>query len=246
MIKNSIPPLRPVMAAAVAGSFLMLVFGLTYRVLAARLAAPADVAPIAPAALEQFPRQMGDWNGEDVPIDEATVRATDTDAHLNRRYGRHGGLESVMFYVACGVKVRDLMPHRPEVCYVGAGWTSVGRHSLELPLNDGRKLPCNVLQFARGAFSTQKIAVLDYYLVDGEYCRDVSLLRSKAWHGSGAVRYVAQVQIATPVTATLNADAAVRIVSDFAVESALSTARLFENPEKPQGSDEFHKAIKEE
>jgi EpsI family protein len=243
MTNNGEPNRRPITAAAVAGSFLMLVFGLMYRVVAAQLAAPVNADPIQPTALDRFPAQMGDWSGEDVPLDEATVRATDTDAHLNRRYSRGGGLEAVSFYVACGVKTRDLMPHRPEVCYIGAGWTRIDRRSLELPLNDGRKLPCNVLQFSRGALNTQKVVVLDYYIVDGEYCRDVSLLRSKAWRGSGTVRYVAQVQIATAITATVNADAAVKIVSDFAVESALSTARLFENTERNHGSDELHKPL---
>jgi len=173
---------------------------------------------------------------------EEIVRATDTDAHLNRRYTRHGGLEAVSFYVASGVKARDLMPHRPEVCYTGAGWTLTGRRLAELALSDGTKLPCNIVQFSRGALTTERVVVLDYYLVDGQYCADVSLLRSKAWRGSGAVRYVAQVQVITPITATLNAEAAIKAVSDFAVESARLTAGLFDDVAPNRSEGELHES----
>lgn len=220
---------QSVIVAAVAASFVMLVFGIGYRVLAARLAASVNTAPIDPAVMERLPLQIGGWAGQDVPMDEALVRATDTDAHVNRRYSRHSGMESVSLYVACGVKARDLMPHRPEVCYTGSGWTLMDRRSVELPLNDGTELPCNVMQFARGALNAEKVMVLYYYIVDGQYCQDVSLLRSKAWRGSGAVRYVTQIQIVVPITVTLPADSAQRIISDFAGESASLIARLFEN-----------------
>jgi len=222
---------RSVMAAAVVASFLMLVFGLAYRVVAGRLAAPATTTPIDPATVQRFPMQIGEWMGQDVAIDEATVRATDTDAHINRRYSRQGSLESVNLYVACGVKARDLMPHRPEVCYTGNGWTLTERRSVELSLSDGTKLPCNIIQFSRGGLNTQKVLVLDYYIVDGQYCSDVSLLRSKAWRGSGTVKYVAQVQVVTSITAIMTADSATRSVSAFAVDSVASIAGLFENTE---------------
>jgi EpsI family protein len=223
------PNRRPVIAAAVAASLLMLASGLTYHTLAARLAAPVTTRPIAPEAMKEFPMQIGGWTGQEVPLDEAIVRRTHTDAHINRQYSRHNGLESVSLYVACGVKARDLMVHRPEVCYVGAGWTRTDRRSLDLPLSDGRVLPCNAISFSRGTLDTTNIVVLDYYIVDGEYCRDISLLRSKVWQGSGAVRYVAQVQIAAPIADPAGADSAVRVVSDFAVDSASSIAGLFEH-----------------
>jgi EpsI family protein len=205
---------------------------------AAKLDAPIDTTPISPDALTRFPLQMGDWTGVDVPMDEAIARATDTDARLNRRYTRRGGLESITFYIASGVKARDLMPHRPEVCYTGAGWTRTGRQSVKLPLSDSTLLPCNIMQFSRGVLNTQKVAVLDYYLVDGQYCADVSLLRWKACLGSGRVRYVAQIQIVAPVTATFNAEAVIKTLCDFAVESAALTAALFDDIGTKQNAGE--------
>ncbi len=224
------------MIAAITASFLMLILGLGYRVLAARLAAPLNTIPISPAALELLPLQIGDWTGREVPLDEAIVRATDTDAHINRSYSRNNGFEFISLYVATGVKARDLMPHRPEVCYTGAGWTLLDKRSMELPLSDGTGLPCNIMQFSRGTLTTKKVVVLDYYIVDGEYCSDVSLLRSKAWRGSGTVRYVAQVQIVTSISSNQTADSATRTVSTFAVESASLISRLFKDTEEGQQS----------
>ena len=237
MTKNDRPNRQQVVVAAAAAGFLMLISSAAYRVLAARLAAPVNTTPIPAAALERFPTQIGGWTGREVPMDEAIVRSTDTDAHINRRYSRRNGLESVSFYIACGVRSRDLMTHRPEVCYTGAGWTLIDKRSKKLPLSNGMELPCSIFQFSRGTLNTNKTVVLDYYIVDGQYCRDVSLLRSKAWRGSGTVDYVAQVQIVTFITAVLTTDSAERIVSDFAVESALPIAWLFENTKTNQNSD---------
>jgi EpsI family protein len=237
MTKHNNPNRQPVIVAAVVAGLLMLASGAAYHVLAARLAAPVNTISMPPGALERLPLQIGGWTGQNVPLDEAVVRATDTDAHVSRTYSRYNTSENISLYIAYGVKARDLMPHRPEVCYTGAGWTLTDKSSVELSLGDGMKLPCSAFQFSRGTLHTKKTVVLDYYIVDGQYCRDVSLLRYKAWRGSGTVRYVAQVQIATSVTANLTADSAVKIICDFAVESASSISRLFEGAEESRRSD---------
>ncbi len=228
---------RSVIVAVIVAGFLMLISSAAYRVLAARLEAPVNTVPISPAALERLPLQIGDWMGREVPLDEAIVRATDTDAHINRSYSRNNASQYILLYIASGVKARDLMPHRPEVCYTGAGWTLIDKRSMELPLSDGMELPCMALQFSRGTLNTKKTVLLNYYIVDGQYCRDISLLRSKAWRGSGTVRYVAQIQIVASTTANLTTDSAERIVRAFAVESAPSISRLFESAEESRGSD---------
>ena len=225
---------KSVIAATIAAGFVMLASGLSYRVLAARLAAPATTTPITAEDVARFPLQIGDWEGEEVPIDDEIVKATDTDAHISRRYSRRNGLDSVSLWVACGVQARDLMPHRPEVCYTGNGWTRTNKQSVDLLLDDGTTLPCNRLEFSRNALTTQRVLVLYYYLVDGQYSRDVSLLRSKAWRGSGTVGYVAQVQIVATMSAVVTADVAAKTVSSFAVDSAGPLARLFESGESEE------------
>ena len=228
MARKCNPNRQLVIIAAIAASLLILISGVSYRVLAARLESPVNTLTIPPAALERFPLRIGDWSGEDIPLDQTVVRATDTDALINRRYSRQNGLESVSLYVAYGVRARELLVHRPEVCYPGSGWTRTSRQSMELSLTDGVQLPCRILEFSRGTLNTAKVIVLNYYIVDGQYCGDVSLLRSKAWRGSGTVRYSVQVQIVASVTNNMIAGSAARMVRDFAVESASSIFYLFE------------------
>ena len=91
----------------------------------------------------------------------------------------------------------------------------------------------------------EKIIVLDYYLVDGQYCHDVSLLRKKAVLGSGGIKYVAQVQIVTSIAAAQTTHSARTIISDFAIESASSIADLFESVIEDQHSDRDHTDVQE-
>jgi len=194
MTKNDKSNQRSVIVAVIVAGFLMLISSAAYRVLAARLAAPVNTTPISPAALERLPLQIGDWMGREVPLDEAIVRATDTDAHINRSYSRNNAFISL--YIASGVKARDLMPHRPEVCYTGAGWTLIDKRSMELPLSNGMELPCNVFQFSRGTLNTKKTIVLDYYIV--EFWIIILLMGSTAAtfhyygqrHGAAPARFV--------------------------------------------------------
>ena len=210
----------------------MLIFGFAYRSLAARLGVSVTTRPIVPEAVHRLPMQIGSWTGQDVPLDEAIVRKTGTDGHINRRYSRYIGVEYVGLYIAYGVTARALAPHRPEVCYVRAGWTLMDRRSVELPLGNGAKLPCSVFQFSRGGLNAERIVVLDYFIVDGRYCGDASLLQSRAWRGSDTVAYVAQVQISS--TGNLPTDSATEKVTTFAVDSALLIADLFEHIQEDQ------------
>ena len=227
MLKTETSRVNGVVIAAVVAALLMAALGIGHRVLAARLAAPVNTKPVSSEALEGLPMQIGNWTGQEAPIDDAVVRATDTDAHLSRHYVRHNA-ESVYLWIASGVKARDLMPHRPEVCYTGSGWTVMNHDVLEVSLDDERELSCNAYQFSRGSLNNQKVLVLYYYLVDGQYCHDVSLLRSKAWRGSGTVKYVAQIQVVTSIGPMMTVEAARKTASEFIGESAALIKQRFE------------------
>ncbi len=211
---------KTLIPVAITAIILMFVFGLSHRILANKLLYSVEMPPIDPNALAKFPIQIGSWAGREAPLDEAIIEATDTDAHISRNYMREGGLEGVALYVAFGQRARDLIPHRPEVCYVGAGWTRGHVEPVELLLEDGMKLPCNILQFSRGSLIQNKIMLLNYYIVDGTLSSDVELLRSKIWKGSGAVKYTAQIQITSPISANQDSEMVKKTICDFAVESA--------------------------
>ena len=86
------------------------------------------------------PLQIGPWNGSDTALDERLVKATDTDDHVSRSYVRSDGRGDVSLFIAYGVRFRDLMPHRPEVCYTGAGWTLEATSERTLTIEDELEL----------------------------------------------------------------------------------------------------------
>lgn len=218
---------RSVTIAVVAAVVLMGASGVGYRVFARYLARPTDSTPLPPGTLARLPRHIGQWVGKDVPLEEALIAATDTDAIVNRVYSRTAGGEVVALFIGYGVQARDLMPHRPEVCYPGAGWTLNDNDLVQLALRDGTTLDCRIYRFSRGALSSQDMTVLNYYIVDGQYCPDVSLLRSRAWRGSKGIRYMAQVQIACSDSPLRGASGAVESVRSFAAEAAQAIRCLF-------------------
>lgn len=232
--KNLSSSRRATVAAAVAGG-LMLLFGLGYRAVQAKMEAPVNTTPVSQDSLDRLPLEIGGWTGRDTPVDANIIEATDTDAHVSRQYVSNTGFGAVSLWIASGVRARDLMPHRPEVCYVGSGYTLVKREAPDLPLDDGGVLPCNAMQFSRGVLNSNRVFVLYYYLVDGQYCRDVSEWRYRLlWTRIG---YIAQVQVVVGIAETTPAEAAMRSAGDFAVRSAPLIAALFHGPEPTAGSN---------
>lgn len=210
---------RPILLAAATAVALLLVSGGAYRLLAGYLDRPTDSVPMPRGTLAKaLPLRIGEWQGKEKPVEEAVVKGADCDDYISRTYSR--GAEVVQLWIAYGVRARDLMPHRPEVCYPGNGYTLEDSRPLELPIGGGRNLECRTYQFSRGGLGAGPMTVLNYYIVDGQYSPDVSLLRSKALRGSGGIRYMAQVQIVASGGGGSASDAASRSVRAFAVDSA--------------------------
>ena len=234
--KNEHPESRPIVAA-IAATVMMLVSGVAFHTLVARVRGSMTGSPIAPETLEGFPMQIGGWTGCEVPLDETIAKKTDADAHINRKYSRHNGRESVGLYVAYG-STWEMMFHRPEVCYPASGWTLIDGDSLELPVHNGMKLPCSIFRFSRGELQTREVVVLYYCIADGTIYSNISLLRSRVWGALAAADRFAQVRIVVSSGGILTSDAMIRIVSDFAVESASSIAQLLEETAEDRRSDE--------
>jgi len=236
---------RPAVVAAIAAGLLVFISGLTHRGLAALLLTPTSNSPIDPNALEGFPMQIGDWTGQDIPLDETILRKIGADAYINRRYSHRNAGESVSLFVAAsGVTTGTLVGHPPEICNVVAGSTLTDDQSMELPLDDGTMLPCKILQFSRGgALDPEKKTVLYYYMADGQFCGDRSVLRARVRRGSNIVNCVAQVQIAASSVETATADAATRLVCAFAADSASLITMLFVDLEKDRNSSQSQESL---
>jgi len=212
--------------AAGIGIAVIVASGFGYRTLADRYNRPSESVPIARGTLAKIPMTFDGWFGVDKPLDEAIIRAIDTNDQVNREYRRRDGRAAVTLFVAYGVRLRDLQPHRPEVCYPGAGWTLVDRLRPVLKTRQGASLPVQIHRFKRGGLAEERVVVLNYYIVDGEYCPDVSLLRSNAWKLSLQANYSAQVQVTCNAGLPRDFNEAEAIVEAFATESASTIHEL--------------------
>ncbi len=185
----------PTIAALVA----LALGGTVYRAITNRFERASTAVPLPAGTLNAVPIGIGSWTGKDVPLDPDIVRATDTDDLLNRQYRRPGGGNPVGLYIAYGGRLRELAPHRPEVCYPGAGWVIADVHEASLSLSDGKEMPCQIHHFVKGGLSSQKIVVLSCYLIDGRFAGDISEVRSLAWQFDASASHMAHIQVVSNV-----------------------------------------------
>lgn len=177
----------------------VLIGGIGYRWQSARFGRALASTPLPDRALDRLPMELDGWIGRPATIDEAMLRATGTDQQLLREYRSSFGYPAATMFIGYGIKLRDLTPHRPEVCYSGQGWTLVSRETEKIPLADGSTLPCELFRFRKGELVPRETIVLHYYLVDGRRGPGVDWLRSTALRQGAQVRYAARVQIDCPV-----------------------------------------------
>ena len=227
MNKFSKPPQRhlPNLATSLIAVVLLLVFGIGHRLASAHFSEAVGTVVVKRGTLNALPMNMGEWTGREVPLDERVVQATDTDDHVHRVYTDSNG-QAVTLYLACGIRMRDLMPHRPEVCYPSAGWILEGKRSTEINGPAHEPHLAQVLRFRQGGLGNTRMSVLNYYLVDGRHCPDVSLLRSQAWRVGTGLTYAAQVQVAA--TAHPLQDRTDEAVSTFAAVAAPEIQKLLD------------------
>ncbi|NLX15172.1 MAG: EpsI family protein, partial [Phycisphaerales bacterium] len=192
--------------------------GYWYRVQAARYVSYSESFPIPPGTLARLPLHIKNWIGKDVSMSQNLIEATDTDDCVSRTYRRSGGGETVSLFVGYGIHLRDLAPHRPEVCYPGAGWTLMEKEVARITTSDGSDLPCQIYRFRQGGLAHQQIVVLSYYIIDGEYWSDVGRLRKLAAQSEVKSHYVAQVQMNCLVLPVLQDSK--KLVSEFAHDAA--------------------------
>jgi hypothetical protein len=230
-MKNENPNRKRVFSAALTAGLLILILGLTYRVLEAKLFTPLSDIPVDPTALDDFPLQIHDWIGQDIPIDEAEIIMDKirAEACINRCYSCDKSARSVLLFIAAsGVTEGTMVGHPPEVCNVFSGYKLIDQNFVELNIGNSLKLPCKILQFEQGgSLGTVKKVVLYYYVADGEFYGDRSQLRVEVRRGPRTVNCIGQVQIAASSKEISNADSLVEIVSDFAVESAPLISDMF-------------------
>ena len=74
---------------------------------------------LAKVKLESIPLTLGEWKGEDIPIDERIYELLETKDVLMREYSNVKGERVVLAIVYSGVNRASF--HPPEICYLGGG-----------------------------------------------------------------------------------------------------------------------------
>jgi len=174
--------------------------GAAYRVLSSRLKRMQSGVSL-PISLDAYPRRIGQWIGEDVPIPLNIQEVAGNDAFVNRLYKNKSNKEWVNVYIAYTAQPRTMLGHRPRVCYVAGGWIHDGTEPSQLTTRSGRELSCLIHRFHKPSPNYEATVVLNFYIVNGVFASDHKVFSGIEWRipniGGGPARYVAQVQISS-------------------------------------------------
>jgi EpsI family protein len=176
--------------------------------------------------LHSFPRQLGNWNGTDLEIDEETRRVLGPGDFLRRIYNVPD-LEqpSIDLFIAYFPSQRagDTI-HSPKNCLPGSGWTPVESSQVTLSVASHSPFPANRYVIAMGG--KQQLVLYWYWAHDrgvaSEYWAKYYLIADsiKMHRSDGSL-----VRIVTPLAAGETSGAAEQRLLPFVeqVVSRLST-----------------------
>lgn len=191
--------------AALVAALLLTAAGEAYRTLSSRVMG-ADAAPIRlPVPLQELPREIAGWKGEDLPIPETTqmyMRRNFADDYVSRRFlNRARSLWADVYTVYCSSKIGGILGHRPGVCFPNNGWIHDGTTPSEIVARSGRPISCLIHRFHKPAPAYQEVVVLSFYVLNGQITLtedDFSGIMGRRPNLSGdPARYVAQIQISS-------------------------------------------------
>lgn len=215
---------RPSVGINVAGAtfaiLLILLGGWGYRTYDAHLNGTGGLAPLARGSLATIPLRLSGWEGTDAPLKESIFQAADCDDALQRNYQMRGDPKLICLYIAVGVRARDLVPHRPDVCYPSNGFTQKSRELVSIPLGEGKTIEANLYRFDPSHLSPNNMLVLNFYSIGGTTAPDVETLRKSARGGQGSAGHVAQVQITRGFRGEIPDESDIEVMREFAAAAA--------------------------
>ncbi|UCC99096.1 MAG: exosortase-associated EpsI family protein [Phycisphaerales bacterium] len=229
----------PVWFAWILALLLLVSGGVTYRILASRLKLVVGTPIKLPVPLEAFPRQVGQWVGQDVPIPANIQRVAGNDASLNRLYRNETSNQWANVYIAYTAHPRTMLGHRPQICYVAGGWVHDGTQPATVTSGAGREIPCLVHRFHRPSPETEETVVFNFYIVNGQLTSDESVFSGVGWRtpniGGDPARYVTQVQIGSILENSIRAAAKdiTELILDFFPDEQ-GRVRAIEHDEGPK------------
>jgi hypothetical protein len=198
-------------AACMLALGVMGICGFAYRTAANHLQKSAISPIVLPLPLKSFPMAIGGWTGRDVSLDENVVQAAGNDDFCNRLYTNKDTDRRVNFYIAYSGHPRTMLGHRPDVCYVGAGWIHDSTVKSDFISRSGRRIPCLIHRFYTPEPKRDELVVLNFYVVNGKPSNDETTFSGVVWRtpniAGNPARYVAQVQISSVLENSVRAAA---------------------------------------
>lgn len=101
--------------------------------------------------LEQFPAQLGDWTGTDVPIDKDVLDVLGAGDFLLRVYQDQNRTHYINLFIAYfrSQRAGDTI-HSPKNCLPGAGWTQIDSRRITISLPGHDPFPATRYVIAKG------------------------------------------------------------------------------------------------
>ncbi|MEJ5260060.1 MAG: exosortase C-terminal domain/associated protein EpsI [Anaerohalosphaeraceae bacterium] len=187
-----------------AACLLLAVTGLGYRQAAIRLNALAQDPLLPSAPLSTFPYRIEKWEGEDEPLSETVLEVAGNDDYVHRVYRIPGTESFVNFYIAYTSQPRLMLGHRPDRCYVGAGWNLEQIEERQIQTAEGEVIPVLLHTFRKPLPDLTRLIVLNYYLINGQATNDHRVFSGLRWRfpsfSREQIRYVAQIQVVSTST----------------------------------------------
>jgi hypothetical protein len=194
-------------AACILSLVAMVACGFAYQIVANHLQKSATTPITLSRPLSSFPTAIGDWTGKDVLLDENVMHAARNDDFCNRLYTNNDRNRWVNFYIAYSGRPRTMQGHRPDVCYVGAGWIHGSTIRSDFISRSGRRIPCLIHRFHTPEPRHEELVVLNFYVVNGKPSNDENIFSGMGWRTpniNGTIAgYVAQVQINSVIESTV-------------------------------------------
>jgi len=195
--------------------------GISYRLVTEKIVRLSTKRIILPVPLGRIPKEIGDWTGTDEPLSPEVERIAGNDDYINRLYVRSISGEAANLYIAYSGRPRTMVGHRPQVCYVNAGWLLDWTQRTELALEGGGRLPCLLHRFELPPPKTGEVYVLNYYILNGVTTNDEDSFAGVSWRlpniNGNPAWYVTQVQMSSRSEAALRdlAGATVGTILEF-------------------------------
>jgi Protein of unknown function (DUF3485) len=92
------------------------------------------------ALLKNVPEDIGEWHGEDLPVEDQVKKTAGAKGYVSRRYTNAITGESVTIWLIVGHS-KDVMRHTPDICYPSSGFTTrAPENSLQSFVFDGKNM----------------------------------------------------------------------------------------------------------